>query len=113
MESELHAGQKDSYLLEFSEVLLDLYGSQYASRIEMLYRLVKNWGKEQYRLVPHTATLISEGLKVNKESHNLKTYAFGNQQHFSAENRKLIEFYNLIFMLTLAYVAIAGGCISG
>lgn len=48
MESELHAGQKDSYLLEFSEVLLDLYGSRYASRIEMLYRLVKNWGKEQY-----------------------------------------------------------------
>lgn len=34
------------YRLEFSEVLLDLYGSQYFSRTEMLYRLVKNWGKE-------------------------------------------------------------------
>lgn len=56
--------------------------------------------------MPYTATLISEGPKVNKASHSLKTYTFGNQQCFSAENRKLIAFHNLMFMLTLAY---AGG----
>lgn len=60
--------------------------------------------------MPYTAALISEGLKVNKASHSLRTYALGNQQCSSAENRKLIAFHNLMFMLTLAY---AGGYKSG
>lgn len=61
--------------MEFSETLLDLYWFQYASRTEMLFGLIEIWSKEWYRLVLHSATLISEGLKAKKEPHNLKTYA--------------------------------------